>query len=303
MALPVQEFVASLTGVSRHTRDAYGSDVAQFVEWLERGRVGDPAEVDHRLLRRYLGYLDTRGFAPASIARKVASIRAFFRFLVRRGVVDADPTRALRTPKGASRLPRVPKAREAEALVEAADPDAPELLDLDDPRVRATVVRDRAILELLYGTGLRVSELCDLTPRDADWRRGVVTAMGKGSKQRQVPLGEPARDALARYQHEGRPELASDETPADALFLNARGRRLTPRDARRVVERYPLDDGRVLHPHALRHAFATHLLEGGADLRAVQELLGHTDVGTTQIYTHLTKERLRAVYDETHPRA
>ncbi len=127
--------------------------------------------------------------------------------------------------------------------------------------------------------------------------------MGKGSKQRQVPLGEPARDALARYEHEGRPELVTEETPGDALFLNSRGRQLTPRGARRILERYPLDDGRVLHPHALRHAFATHLLEGGADLRAVQELLGHTDVGTTQIYTHLTKERLRAVYDETHPRA
>lgn len=303
MSFPLADFVASLTGVSDHTRDAYGSDVAQFVEWLERGRVDDPAEIDHRLLRRYLGHLDTRGFAPASIARKVASIRAFFRFLVRRGVVGADPTQALRTPKGASRLPRVPKAREAEALVEAADPDAPELIDLDDPQVRATVARDRAVLELLYGAGLRVSELCDLTPRDADWRRGVVTAMGKGSKERQVPLGEPARDALARYEHEGRPELVTDETPTDALFLNSRGRRLTPRDARRILERYPLDDGRVLHPHALRHAFATHLLEGGADLRAVQELLGHTDVGTTQIYTHLTKERLRAVYDETHPRA
>ncbi len=303
MGLPLSEFVASLTGVSDHTRDAYGSDVVQFAEWLERGSVDDLRDVDHRLLRRYLGFLDTRGFAPATIARKVASIRAFFRFLIRRGLVDADPTQALRTPKGASRLPRVPKAREAEALVEAADPDAPEVVDLDDPSVRATVVRDRAVLELLYGAGLRVSELCGLAPADADWRRGVVTAMGKGSKQRQVPLGEPARDALARYEHEGRPELVTEETPSDALFLNSRGRQLSPRAARRILERYPLDDGRVLHPHALRHAFATHLLEGGADLRAVQELLGHTDVGTTQIYTHLTKERLRAVYDETHPRA
>lgn len=303
MAWPVEDFLASLTRMSDHTRAAYGDDVAQFVEWLERGRVEEPRAVDHRLLRRYLGYLDTRGFAPSSIARKAAAIRAFFRFLKRRGLVATDPTRMLKSPKGASRLPRVPKEGEAAAVVEAADPDAPEFVDLEDPSVRAMVVRDRAVLELLYGAGLRVSELCGLTPRDADWRKRVVTVMGKGSKQRRVPIGEPAADALARYEHEGRPELVRDATSADALFLNARGKRLTPRDARRILARYPMPDGRVLHPHALRHAFATHLLEGGADLRVVQELLGHVDVGTTQIYTHLTKERLRSVYDETHPRA
>lgn len=286
MPWPVDDFIASLTRASPHTRDAYESDVGQLVEWLERGQVHDPAEVDHRLLRRYLGYLDTCGFAASSVGRKVAATRAFFRFLKRRGYVEADPSRNLRAPKGASRLPRVPKAREAMAILDATD-----------------VLRDRAVLELLYAAGLRVSELCGLRPSDVDLRRRAVTVLGKGAKERQVPIGEPAADAVARYERDGRPDLVTDVTPPDALFLNARGRRLTPRDAHRIVARYPLPDGRVLHPHALRHAFATHLLEGGADLRVVQELLGHTDVGTTQIYTHLTKERLRHVYDETHPRA
>lgn len=300
MPWPIDDFLASLTSRSPHTRDAYESDLAQFVAWMERGHVDDPRDVDHQLLRRYLGYLDTRGLAAASIARKVAAIRAFFKFLKRRGYVDAEPTRALRAPKGVSRLPRVPKAREAVGLVEAADAST---LDLENPRARALVLRDRAALELLYGAGLRVAELCGLRSADVDLHRRAVTVLGKGSKERQVPIGQPAVDAVNRYERQGRPHLVRDDSPADALFLNGRGRRLTPRDAHRILARYPLPDGRVLHPHALRHAFATHLLEGGADLRVVQELLGHADVGTTQVYTHLTKDRLRSVYDETHPRA
>ncbi|MBI2167973.1 MAG: tyrosine recombinase [Actinobacteria bacterium] len=299
MHWPLDDFLASLSGASPHTRDAYASDLTQFVDWLERGHVTDPRVVDHRLLRRYLGYLDTRGFAPASIARKVAAIRAFFRFLRRRGDVEADPTRSLRAPKGVSRLPRVPKARDVVDLVERAEPGP----SLDDPRARAIVLRDRAVLEVLYGAGLRVSELCGLRAGNVDVRRGVVTVMGKGSKERQVPIGEPAVDAVRLYQAEGRPHLAGDATPPDAMFVNLRGRRLSPRDTHRILARYALPDGRTLHPHALRHAFATHLLEGGADLRVVQELLGHADVGTTQIYTHLTQERLRRVYFDTHPRA
>lgn len=298
MGWPLDEFLASLTAASPHTRAAYESDLRQFAEWMRRAQVDDPAAVDHQLLRRYLGYLDTRGYAPASISRKVAAVRALFRFLKRRGYVPTDPARALRSPKGTSRLPRVPKAAEAEVVIDGAEPQ-----DLEDPRARALILRDRAVLELLYGAGLRVSELCGLRSPDVDLRRRAVTVLGKGSKERQIPLGGPAAEAVTRYERDARPVLLTAQTPADALFLNQRGRRLTSRDARRVVARYPLPDGRVLHPHALRHAFATHLLEGGADLRVVQELLGHADVGTTQIYTHLTKERLRRVYDETHPRA
>ncbi len=172
------------------------------------------------------------------------------------------------------------------------------------PRASSAQVaaRDRAVLELLYGAGLRVSECCGLRPGDVDAKRRTVTVLGKGAKVRRVPLGAPAITAVREYEHSGRAALATPASP-DALFLNRRGRALTPRDARRILERFPLADGRVLHPHALRHAYATHLLEGGADLRAVQELLGHADLSTTQVYTHVTADRLRTVYRRTHPRA
>ena len=171
-----------------------------------------------------------------------------------------------------------------------------------DPVERAVALRDLAVLELLYGAGLRVSECCGLDIGDVDLRQRTVTVLGKGSKIRRLPLGEPAVDAVRAWLREGRPELES-RLPGGAVFLNRRGRRLGPRDARRILERHPLPDGRTLHPHALRHAYATHLLEGGADLRTVQELLGHADLATTQIYTHVTRDRLRAVYEQTHPRA
>jgi len=293
---PVEAFVASLTGASPHTRQAYESDLRQFVAWAERGGAAGPEGVDHLVLRRYLAYLTTRGMARPTIARKAAALRKFFGWLRRRGVIDADPTRNLRAPKGDRRLPRVPKAAEVAALLEDI-PAAPEGIEA------AVALRDAAVLEVLYGAGLRISELCGLGPSDVDFRGGLVTVLGKRSKVRRVPLGEEAIAAIRAYLDGGRANLTGPLTPPDALFLNRRGRRLTPRDARRILERRLLSDGRAISPHSLRHAYATHLLEGGADLRAVQELLGHADVATTQLYTHLTKDRLRAVYDATHPRA
>jgi site-specific recombinase XerD len=302
-------FASSLSGSSEHTRAAYAHDVGEFVEWCVRGDL-QPADIDRRVLRRYLAYLDTRGFARASVARKAAAVRAYLRYLRRHGVVDHDPGASLRAPKGASRLPRVPRAEEATGLVEtAADAvDAAEAtarttgdeIDLAD---YAVVLRDLAVLEVLYGAGLRVAECCNLRHDDVDLRRGLLTVLGKGSKVRRVPIGEPAVDALRAWIDVGRPELVTSGTPPDVIFVNRRGHRFTPRDARRILDRFPLADGRTLHPHALRHAYATHLLEGGADLRAVQELLGHADLATTQIYTHVTRDRLRAVYEATHPRA
>jgi integrase/recombinase XerC len=298
-------FETSLTALSEHTRRAYTHDVREFVAWCERGGCPDPTALDHRAVRRYLAYLQTRGFARPTIARKTAAVRAYARFLRRRGVLRRDVAAAVDTPKEPRRLPRMPKPGETVALL-----DAVENADVPDPRA----LRDRAILELLYGAGLRVSECCGLDVADVDDRRATVTVLGKGAKVRRLPLGEPALRAVRRYVQAGRDlqagrdvqagraALASD-TSAQALFVNSRGRRMTPRDVRRVLQRHPLPDGRVLHPHSLRHAYATHLLEGGADLRAVQELLGHADVGTTQIYTHVTRERLRSVYSRTHPRA
>jgi integrase/recombinase XerC len=288
-------FVVALSAMSENTRRAYEHDAREFVEWCERGGCPDPSALDHRTLRRYLAYLQTRGFSRSSTARKAASVRAYLRHLRRRGVLGRDVASAVQAPKGARRLPRMPRKSEAAALLDELSDGA----DTSDPRA----LRDLAVVELLYGAGLRVSECCGLDVGDVDLGRSLVTVLGKGAKVRRLPLGEPARDAVATYLRAGRALLQPSAEAGRAMFVNARGRRLTPRDVRRVLDRHPLADGRSLHPHALRHAYATHLLEGGADLRAVQELLGHADVGTTQIYTHVTRERMRAVYERTHPRA
>jgi integrase/recombinase XerC len=301
MAWDIAGFTASLTGRSEHTRRAYEHDVAEFVAWAERGGCAEPADADHRALRRYLASLDTRGFARRSVARKAAAVRAYLRYLRRHDVIATDPGRSLRTPKGDARLPRVPRRDEAAALLDGVADRIDASTD-DGPLALAVARRDLAVLEVLYGAGLRVSECCGLGRSDADLSRGFVTVLGKGAKVRRVPLGEPALDALRVYLTDARPELARDDSP-DAVFLNRRGGALGTRDVRRVLAAFPLGDGRQLHPHALRHAYATHLLEGGADLRVVQELLGHADLATTQIYTHLTRDRLRAVYEASHPRA
>jgi site-specific recombinase XerD len=296
MAWAVDDFVLSLTAASPHTRAAYRRDVTQFTEWCGRGRVDGPAAVDRLLLRRYLAFLTTQGLARRSIARKAAALRTYFGWLRRRGALVADPSHGLRATGGDRRLPRVPRAAEVAAML-----DAP--VTGTGTRGEALALRDAAILELLYGTGIRVAELCGLDRPDCDLKGGLITVLGKRTKVRRVPLGEPASAALAMYLGGGRPFLVRADSPPDACFLNSAGRRLSPRDARRVLARHPLPDGRAVSPHVLRHAYATHLLEGGADLRSVQELLGHADVATTQLYTHLTKDRLRAVYSDTHPRA
>lgn len=298
-ALPA--FLRSLQSLSTNTQVAYGRDVTQFVEWLARGACADPTDLDHATCRRYLAFLSTRRLAARSVARKAAAMRAYLRYLHRTGVITTDPSRSLRAPKGAARLPRVPRRNEAAAMLDRAgaastSPDA-------DERGEAFALRDVALLELLYGTGVRVSECCGLTLQTCDLRRRHVTVLGKGAKTRRVPLGEPAAAAVRAYLERGRRRLITADTPPELLFVNSRGRALSPRDARRILERHPLPDGRALHPHVLRHAYATHLLEGGADLRTVQELLGHADLATTQVYTHLTRDRLRAVYEATHPRA
>jgi integrase/recombinase XerC len=305
----VAGFVATLSAKSPHTRRAYEHDAAELVAWLGRARV-TPDEVDAKVLRRYLGYLETRGLSRASVARKAAAARALLRHLHHRGVITVDPGRRLSTPKPAKRLPRVPRSPETVALVEAAKrrataPGRGTPRDSPAASETARASRDLAVLELLYGAGLRVSELCGIDIDDVDLRARHVTVTGKGAKVRRVPIGDPAIEAVTtwRSHRDGWPTARSDAAALSALFLNARGRRLGPRDVARILVRVPLPDGRTLHPHALRHAFATHLLEGGADLRVVQELLGHADLGTTQVYTHVTRDRLKSVYEDTHPRA
>lgn len=297
MAWAVDDFVLSLTAASPHTRAAYRRDVTQFTEWCGRGSVDGPGAVDRLLLRRYLAFLATKGLARRSVARKAAALRAYFRWLRRRGTLVADPSRGLRAPGGDRRLPRVPRAAEMAVML-----DAP-MAGAVDQRGEALALRDLALLELLYGAGIRVAECCGLDRPDCDLEGPSVTVLGKRAKVRRVPIGEPATAALARYLEAGRPILVTADSPPDACFLNTAGRRLSPRDARRILARYPLADGRAVSPHTLRHAFATHLLEGGADLRSVQELLGHASLATTQVYTHVTVERLRAVHARAHPRA
>jgi integrase/recombinase XerC len=286
-------FGLSLTAASTATVTAYRRDLDAFVEWAERASLEGPGAVDRRTLRRYLAYLGTRRYARRSIARKASSLRRYFAWLARTGAIAADPAAGLSAPSGEGRLPRVLKNEELQSLL-----DAPPARVDDDPE--AVRLRDDAVLELLYGSGLRVSELCGLRPGDLDLAHGTVTVWGKGAKQRQVPVTVPAAEALSRWIERGRAALAREVSPPDAVFLNARGHRLGPRDVRRIIDRRAVAP---THPHALRHTFATHLLDGGADLRAVQELLGHSDLSTTQHYTHVSKERLRSVYEATHPRA
>lgn len=290
MPWEVDAFVASLTGRSPSTREAYARDVAQFVDWCDRAHVVGPDAIDRTLMRRYLASLQNRALARRSIARKASSLRAYTKWLHRRGVLATDPGRALHAPPGHARLPRVPRPDDAARVVDI-EPSG-------DPLAR----RDHALLELLYGAGLRVSEACTLKMVDVDLDRRLVTVLGKGAKVRRVPIGEPAALAIDDWLRHGRPALATPESP-DTVFLNRRGGATGPRDVRRLLEARPLPDGQVLHPHALRHAYATHLLEGGADLRTVQELLGHADLSTTQVYTHVTRDRLRTVYESAHPRA
>jgi integrase/recombinase XerC len=282
-------FVRAHSSLSAHTLSAYSSDVRLFAEWVARSGVTSPDGVTRTLVRRYVAYLSTREFARRSIARKAASIRRYFMWAVAEELVDADPTIGLHVAGGSGRLPRVLDGRELGQLLDGAAPDG-------EPRWRK--LRDDAVLEILYGSGLRVSELCGLELHQVRLDEQALIVWGKGAKERRVPLGRPAAAALTAWL-----AVRHDVVPPDVgaiVFANERGKPLTPRDVRRIIDRRAPSP---THPHALRHTFATHLLDGGADLRSVQELLGHSDVATTQRYTHVSRERLKAAYGKSHPRA
>lgn len=285
-------FTRSLTDLAPSTVDAYLIDLKSFAEWAGRRGLSGPESVDRTVLRRYLAYLTTRGYARRTVARRASTLRRYFTWLRRRGLVAGDPAAGLVAPRGDGRLPRVLRADELRHLLEDDTATAP-----DDGRR----LRDDAVLEVLYGSGVRVAELCGLDLGEIDLDRARIVVRGKGGRSRVAPLSEPAVDALQRWLATGRPGFLSELSPPKAVFLNQRGKRLAPRDARRILDRRR--SAAPTHPHALRHTFATHLLDGGADLRVVQELLGHADLSTTQRYTHVSKERLRAVLDATHPRA
>jgi integrase/recombinase XerD len=273
---------------SPRTVSAYRRDLASFGEWL--GRPLASAKLSE--LERYLAEQRGRGLSPATIARRAAAIRSFFRHATLLGLVQENPAAALELPRRRTQLPRTLSPGEADRLLEAAAGTRPRAL------------RDRALAELLYGAGLRVSEAVGLERGGVDLEHRVVRAIGKGDRERVVPIGRAATDALRRYLAHGRPHLDRRHRPE--LFLNAQGGPLTRAGAflilRRLADKAGLEPGRV-HPHLLRHSFATHLLEGGADLRSVQEMLGHADLATTELYTHVSDRRRREAYFDAHPHA
>lgn len=281
------EYDAKQSTRSQHTRDAYASDLKQFVEFLYRNKVSNPKKIDRKILRRYVSWLSTQKYQPSSIARKIASVRGYLTFLSKKDIVTPLIAHALTAPKIPKKLPRVPSTKEISRIIDISGENDP---------------IDMAILEILYGAGLRVSELCGLEVADIYFRNATIVVLGKGSKYRTVPLGEPALVALKAYM-EVRKKYITPSSPTNKAFIKKSGKALTPRDVRRILDKYPLADGTKMHPHQLRHAYATHLLVGGADVRSVQELLGHSSVTTTERYTHITQDHLRSVYKETHPRA
>ena len=293
-----QAFLESLSqgrNYSPRTIAAYLLDLTQFEEFLRRsgeGRAADLALVDLRLLRRFLGELMDAGLSPRSVARKVACLKSFFRYLRRQGVVPSDPTSLLSPPKVPKRLPRYLDEEGARRLMEQPD------------RSNPVGARDAAILELFYSTGIRLSELIGLRQSDMDFERQTVSVLGKGRKQRIVPFGKHAGAALAAYAAM-RPQLCpAAGPPPPEFFLSVRGKRMQPKGVNELVNRYigAVADLEKKSPHVLRHTFATHLLNRGADLQAVRELLGHASLSTTQVYTHVSIDRLKRVYAQAHPR-
>ena len=276
-----QRFLVAERNLSPYTLRNYRSDLADFVRFMAQTEKVDPLAVNRQSFRRYLGDLMERGVASASVSRKVSTIKGFFRFLHREGKLPANPLALVSPPKREKRLPHVLQREDLVTLIEAADETTPGGL------------RNRAILELMYAAGIRLSEVAGLDAENLDLAEHTVRVRGKGNKERIVLIGQPAAQALARYLAEGRPHLA--DKPTSALFLNRDGGRLSGRSIQKIVRTHALRAGldAHVHPHLLRHSFATHLLDGGAELRVVQELLGHSTPVTTQIYTHVTEERQR----------
>ncbi len=291
------EHLALERGRSEHTRRAYLTDLRSLFTFLDERAPGAGLDaLSLPVLRSWLAAQSAAGAARTTLARRTSAVKTFTAWAVRRGLLAADPAARLQLPKALRTLPSVLRADQASAAMEAAGLGA----EQGDP----LALRDRLIVEMLYATGIRVSELCGLDLDDVDADRRLLRVLGKGNKERTVPFGRPAASALSGWLADGRPALAAAASGA-ALLLGPRGRRLDPRQARTVVHQTvaAVDGAPDIGPHGLRHSAATHLLEGGADLRVVQELLGHTSLATTQLYTHVTVARLRAVHDQAHPRA
>ena len=305
LAEAIARYLAGLAreNASPHTLRNYSSDLDQFIEYFSppgQGASTAPREIGVLQLREWLGHLFDQGLGAITVRRKLAAVRSLFKFMLREGIIAANPARLVRTPKAPKRVPIVPTAEQTNTLVDTV---AADILDRPHP------ARDLLIFELLYGCGIRISELAGLNLEDFDRSEQWIRVLGKGRKERQVPYGGKAADALGKYL-EVRAKLADGAGPRPAmderaLLLNHRGRRLSDRGARGIVKFYArmISGDSSLHPHSLRHAYATHLLADGADLRAIQELLGHARLATTQKYTQVSLTDLIAVYDRAHPKA
>ncbi|WP_338749938.1 site-specific tyrosine recombinase XerD [Bacillus sp. FJAT-52991] len=293
----LQDFIHYMVvekGLAKNTIAAYERDLKRYLLYLEKvEQLSSLNEVTRVHIVQFLNELKTEGKSSKTIARHVASVRSFHQFLLREKAVDQDPSVHIETPQTEKKLPKVLNLSEVEALMEAPDRSTPFGL------------RDQAMLELLYATGIRVSELTSLNLEDIHLTMGFVRCFGKGNKERIIPIGKTAIHVLETYLQDGRPKLKSAKHTTEALFLNHHGNRLTRQGFWKILKALAQKSNiqKDLTPHTLRHSFATHLLENGADLRAVQEMLGHADISTTQIYTHVTKTRMKDVYTKFHPRA
>ena len=278
---------------SPYTIKNYRHDIGQFLDFLKEQGIDSWDGVDRYVLRRYLARLQAGGYVKASITRRISELRSFCRYLVREDILDANPIRVISSPKVPKRLPDYLAPQQVEALLAAPDTTVPQ------------GQRDRAIMEVLYASGLRVSELVSLNLSNLDLQHGELRVWGKGAKERLALLGEPACRALERYIQDGRSKLIKEHRATNALFLNRLGSRLSTRSVSNILDKYAKLAGleRRVTPHVMRHTFATHLLDGGADLRTVQELLGHANLSSTQIYTHVSQARAKEVYRKAHPRA
>ena len=297
----IDDYRITLERYSPATTAAYVEDVERFVEWCERSLHHDPEAVDRILIRRYLAYLGTRGYMPSSISRKLSSLKNYFSWLVSTGKITSDPTGQLKSLGQRRKLPDVLTEDQINRLI---DGSRSQITGNSSAESSAKVreLRDRAIVETLYGCGIRVAELCALDIQDVNLKDAVLTVTGKGSKERKVPMHALCVEAINEWLSIGRSSVTVHDSSgrAGAVFIGMKGNRIDPREVRRIVDRrLPVH----VHPHQLRHSFATHLLDGGADLRVVQELLGHERLVTTQIYTHVSTERLMSTYSSSHPRA
>ena len=293
-------YLALERNASRNTIASYGLDVGRWLRFLEEKHVSSPDGITEAHAAEFLATLSAAGLSPRSVTRCISSLNGFHKYLVGEGIAQANPMEGIDVPKLARSLPGVLSTAEVEAILNQFDGEIEHAVE----RKKRLLLRDRAILEVLYATGMRVSELIILKQRDLLEAEETVRVFGKGSKERLVPIGKSALRSIARYRDGGRRELEKKGETQDALFLNARGRPMTRMAIWKIVQAYTRKAGigKEVHPHTFRHSFATHLLEGGADLRAVQEMLGHSDISTTQIYTHIDREYLKEVHRTFHPR-